>query len=173
MCNDTKRKIAAAVIDMMRTRPVSKITVQQIMEQTQMKRQSFYYHYQDINDVLQLIVYQKVCAPLAFDPEEDAESWCRRGLTLLKEQKPLLRRISRELGEDRMCALMLLEVRPQVDRLLPDRPGQDRDQRSVAVDVICQSVLFSIQGMLLRQEAVNVDDFMERFRAVYAVFNAA
>ena len=173
MCSNTKQRIADAVEELISAQPRSRVTVQQVMELTQMNRQSFYYHYQDINDVLQLIVYQKVCEPLAFDPEEDAESWCRRGLTLLKEQKPLLRRISRELGDDRMCALMLLEVRPQVDRLLPDRPGQDRDQRSVAVDVICRSVLFSIQGMLLRQEAVNVDDFMERFRAVYAVFNAA
>ena len=79
MCNDTKRKIAAAVIDMMRTRPVSKITVQQIMEQTQMKRQSFYYHYQDIYDVLEWIVTTDVCGPLQYDETQpltvDADAW--------------------------------------------------------------------------------------------------
>lgn len=138
-----------------------------------MNRQSFYYHYEDINDVLRLIVCQKVCEPLAFDPEENPEAWCRRGLTLLKEQKTLLRRISRELGDERMGEMMLLEVRPQVERLLPDRPGQDAEQRSVAVDVICQSVLFYIRGMLLRQGPVNVDDSMERFRAVFAVLHVA
>ena len=94
-------------------------------------------------------------------------------MTLLKEQRPLLRRISRELGDERMGELILLEVRPQVDRLLPDRPGQDQEQRSVAVDVVCQSVLFSLRGMLLRQAPVNVDDSIERFRALFAVLNVA
>ena len=48
MCSDTKEKIAEAVEQMMLTKPVSKITVQSVMEQARMKRQTFYYHYQDI-----------------------------------------------------------------------------------------------------------------------------
>ena len=47
MCTDTKGRIAEAVEQMLQTRPVCKITVQRVMEQAQMKRQSFYYHYQD------------------------------------------------------------------------------------------------------------------------------
>ena len=168
MCSNTKQRIADAVEELISTQPGSRVTVQQVMELTQMNRQSFYYHYEDINDVLRLIVCQKVCAPLAFDPEENAETWCRRGLTLLSEQQPLLRRISRELGDERMRELILLEVRPQVERLVPDRA-----QRSVAVDVVCQSVLFCLHGMLLRQEPVNVDDSMERFQALFAVLNVA
>ena len=52
MCSDTKEKIAEAVEQMMLTKPVSKITVQSVMEQAQMKRQTFYYHYQDIYALL-------------------------------------------------------------------------------------------------------------------------
>ena len=134
MCCNTKQKIADAVEELICTQPGGRVTVQQVMELTRMNRQSFYYHYQDINDVLRTIVSQKVCEPLSFDPEEDPESWCRRGLTLLKEQKPLLRRISRELGDDQVWALLFLEIRPQVDRLLPVRDGQDPVQREMAVD---------------------------------------
>ena len=173
MCSNTKQRIADTVEELLSTQPKGRVTVQQVMELTQMNRQSFYYHYQDINDVLCLIVCQKICQPLAFDPEETAETWCRRGLTLFQEQKPMLRHISRELGEEKMRELILLEIRPQVERLLPDRPGQDRAQRDVAVDMICQSVLFSLRGMLLRRETLNVDDFIERFRAVFAVLNVA
>ncbi len=173
MCSNTKQRIADAVEELIFAHPGRRVTVQQVMDLTQMNRQSFYYHYQDINDVLRLIVCQKVCEPLAFDPEESPEAWCRRVLTLLKERKPLLRRISRELGEDRMCEMMLVEIRPQVERLLPGRPGQDAEQRSVAVDVICQSILFYIRGMLLRQGQVNVEDSMKRCRAVFAVLHVA
>lgn len=173
MCCNTKQKIADAVEELICTQPGSRVTVQQVMELTQMNRQSFYYHYQDINDVLRTIVSQKVCEPLSFDPEEDPESWCRRGLTLLKEQKPLLRRISRELGDDQLCALIYVEIRPQVDRLLPARVGQNRAQRDMAVDVISQSVLFSVTGLILRQGSVNVEASMEKFRAVFSVLDVA
>lgn len=173
MCRNTKQKIADAVEELICSQPGGRVTVQQVMELTRMNRQSFYYHYQDINDVLRTIVSQKVCEPLSFDPEEDPESWCRRGLTLLKEQKPLLRRISRELGEDQLCALIYVEIRPQVDRLLPARDGQDQAQRDMAVDVISQSVLFSVTGLLLRPGSVNVETSMEKFRAVFSVLAAA
>lgn len=173
MCCNTKQKIADAVEELICTQPGGRVTVQQVMELTRMNRQSFYYHYQDINDVLRTIVSQKVCEPLSFDPEEDPESWCRRGLTLLKEQKPLLRRISRELGDDQLCALIYVEIRPQVERLLPARDGQDQVQRDMAVDVISQSVLFSVTGLLLRQGSVNVEASMEKFRAVFSVLDVA
>lgn len=173
MCCNTKQKIADAVEELICTQPGGRVTVQQVMELTRMNRQSFYYHYQDINDVLRTIVSQKVCEPLSFDPEEDPESWCRRGLTLLKEQKPLLRRISRELGDDQLCALIYVEIRPQVDRLLPARDGQNRAQRDMAVDVISQSVLFSVTGLILRQGSVNVEASMEKLRAVFSVLDVA
>ena len=64
MCTDTKGRIAEAVEQMLQTRPVCKITVQRVMEQAQMKRQSFYYHYQDIYSVLEWIVETQLCAPL-------------------------------------------------------------------------------------------------------------
>ncbi|MCI8326468.1 MAG: TetR family transcriptional regulator, partial [Lachnospiraceae bacterium] len=55
MCCKTKEKIAAAVKDLMRQKSIRKITVQDIMDETGMKRQSFYYHFQDIYDVLEWI----------------------------------------------------------------------------------------------------------------------
>ena len=64
MCSDTKGRIAEAVEEMMLTKPVSKITIGSIMEQTQMKRQTFYYHYQDIYSVLEWIVECELCIPL-------------------------------------------------------------------------------------------------------------
>ena len=60
MCSNTKQRIADAVEALISTQPGSRVTVQQVMELTQMNRQSFYYHYEDINDVLRLIVCQKV-----------------------------------------------------------------------------------------------------------------
>ena len=81
MCSDTKGRIAEAVEQMLQTKPVCKITVQSVMEQTQMKRQSFYYHYQDIYNVLEWIVETEVCTPLQFDDAQAPGEWCLQALT--------------------------------------------------------------------------------------------
>jgi len=52
MCCNTKEKIALAVKELMRQKSIRKITVQDIMEETGMKRQSFYYHFQDLYAVI-------------------------------------------------------------------------------------------------------------------------
>lgn len=52
MCDTTKRKIAECVKLLMRRKEISKITIQDIMNETHMSRQSFYYHFKDIYDVL-------------------------------------------------------------------------------------------------------------------------
>lgn len=169
MCNNTKQRIADAVEELICTQPGGKITVQQIMELTQMNRQSFYYHYQDIFDVLQRIIDRKFCRPLAFDPREDTRTWCRRALTLLRENRVLAQRISRELGNERVYALVMPTVWPQADRLIPLRPGQDPAQRKMAVDAICHCVLCSVSELIAQGQSFDVEKTLESLGAVFAV----
>lgn len=171
MCNNTKGRIADAVEELICTQPGGKVTIQQVMELTQMNRQSFYYHFQDINDVLRRIVIRRFCVPMEFDPEEDPGTWCRRGLCLMKEQKTLLRRISRELGTQRMYALLTPVFRPQVERLIPQRADWDQEQRDMAVDAISYTLLCTATGLLLGREQLDVEASMEKIRAVLAALN--
>ena len=60
MCNNTKQKIAATLRQMMKKHPFQKISVQSLMDETHMKRQSFYYHFQDTRDVLAWICRQEL-----------------------------------------------------------------------------------------------------------------
>ena len=113
MCSDTKGRIAEAVEQMLQTKPVCKITVQSVMEQTQMKRQSFYYHYQDIYNVLEWIVETEVCTPLQFDDAQAPGEWCLQALTLLREKQQLMRKISQALGQDTMYRITERIIRPR------------------------------------------------------------
>lgn len=166
MCNNTKGKIADAVEELICTQSGGKVTVQQVMELTQMNRQSFYYHFQDINDVLRRIVIRRFCVPMEFDPTEEPEAWFRRGLGLVKEQKTLLRRVSRELGSERMYALLSPVFRPQVERLLPSREDVLPKEREMAVDTISYSLLCTVTGMIMGQEQLDVETTMEKLRVV-------
>ena len=129
MCSDTKEKIAEAVEQMMLTKPVSKITVQSVMEQAQMKRQTFYYHYQDIYSVLEWIVVREICTPLRYDESVSAEDWCMQALTLLRARQPLLRRISPALGREKLYQLTAGILQPQLARRvdwIQPAPGTQR-----------------------------------------------
>ena len=118
MCCNTKQKIARSLRQMMRERPLSKITVQDLMESAQMKRQSFYYHFQDIYDVLGWICEQQLGVPLREDPEMDFEEWCLRLIGLMEEDRAFYRRVllagNPEIVRD-FCEGL---VRPRMGRLL-------------------------------------------------------
>ena len=105
MCSDTKEKIAEAVEQMMLTKPVSKITVQSVMEQAQMKRQTFYYHYQDIYSVLEWIVVREICTPLRYDESVSAEDWSMQALTLLRARAAAAAQDLPALGHEKLYQL--------------------------------------------------------------------
>lgn len=118
MCSNTKQKIARALRQLMCERPLSKITVQDLMERTQMKRQSFYYHFQDIYDVLGWMCEGQLGQPLREDPELDFEEWCLRLIALMEEDRAFYRRVllagNPEIVRD-FCEGL---VRPRMARLL-------------------------------------------------------
>ena len=103
MCSDTKEKIAEAVEQMMLTKPVSKITVQSVMEQAQMKRQTFYYHYQDIYALLEEIVVTKAKKLFVLDEDNLENSW-KSNLRFMgqygKKNENFIRNLYQSMGRD-------------------------------------------------------------------------
>lgn len=167
MCTDTKGRIAEAVEQMMQTRPVCKITVQSVMEQTQMKRQSFYYHYQDIYSVLEWIVETELCAPLQFDGAQAPGEWCLRALTLLREKQALLRKISQALGQETMYRLTARLIRPQLARLLPDPEPADSATHSLALDMLCQAAFCTVDSLVARRTPLDAEACMQKLQALF------
>ena len=161
MCSDTKGRIAEAVEQMLQTKPVCKITVQSVMEQTQMKRQSFYYHYQDIYNVLEWIVETEVCTPLQFDDAQAPGEWC------LREKQQLMRKISQALGQDTMYRITERIIRPQLSRLLPDPDAVDSATHSLALDMLCQATFCTVDSLVARRTPINVEACTKKLRALF------
>ena len=82
MCNSTKQKIASTMHEMMSRKPFEKITVKNLMDVSNMNRQSFYYHFRDTRDVLSWICQERIFRPLAASELEFSE-WIIYGLELL------------------------------------------------------------------------------------------
>ena len=92
MCSNTKKKIAMALRQLMNERPFEKITVQNLMDMTQMKRQSFYYHFQDTRDVLMWICRRDVFEPLTASDAE-LEDWVLLALELMDRDRCFYRKL--------------------------------------------------------------------------------
>ena len=167
MCSDTKGRIAEAVEQMLQTRPVRRITVQSVMEQAQMKRQSFYYHYQDIYSVLEWIVETEVCTPLQFDDAQAPDEWCMQALTLLREKQALLRKISQALGQETMYRLTGKIIRPQLARLLPDSETVDSATHSLALDMLCQAAFCTVDSLVVHRAPLDAEACMQRLQALF------
>jgi len=118
MCCNTKQKIARALRQLMGERPLSKITVQDLMERAEMKRQSFYYHFQDIYDVLGWICEQQLGTPLREDPGLGFEEWCLRLIRLMEEDRAFYRRVFLAGNPDLVRDFCEGLVRPRMGRLL-------------------------------------------------------
>ena len=52
MSDITKRAIGASLKNLLREKKLNKITVQDIADDCGINRQTFYYHFQDINDLV-------------------------------------------------------------------------------------------------------------------------
>lgn len=56
----TKNAIAASIKELMRKKPLQKISVADIMENSKINRQTFYYHFKDKYDLVDWIYYNEV-----------------------------------------------------------------------------------------------------------------
>lgn len=128
VCNTTKQKIATTLRQMMVSRPFDKITVKNLMDATNMKRQSFYYHFQDTRDVLLWICREELFIPLAEDSRDFAQ-WILFALTLLDRDRQFYRRVLAAVQMDFLRELGEQVVQPRVQALLyPDNANLDENQ---------------------------------------------
>ena len=58
MASNTKEALAAAMKKLLATKPVDKITVKDLVEECGVNRQTFYYHFDDVYDLLEWVFEQ-------------------------------------------------------------------------------------------------------------------
>ncbi len=170
MSFDTKERIAITVLSMIRQQPIGKITVQQIMARTNMKRQSFYYHFKDIYDVLDWSVRRYFCVPFSYRPEQSFDAWCEQTLTYLSDNQSYARKVALALGEERVRNLFSPVIQPQVDRLLfhTVEPVLDEDQR-IAREIVTRVIMQSFYQLVTDHTKLRVDVQMRNAHALLKV----
>lgn len=159
MCCDTKQKIAQALRQLMLERPLKKITVQDLMERTQMKRQTFYYHFQDIYDVLVWICRRQLVEPLERPDYANFEEWLTTALKLLDCDRQFYRRAMAAADPSPLNALCEELLRPRLRALLFGCREErlDENQRFV-LDFAMHAVVDQLRRLLLSRRPLDLSE---------------
>ena len=143
MCgSSTKHRIGAALRQLMNERPFDKITVQNLMDATCMKRQSFYYHFRDTRDVLLWLCRQELVEPL-LRSELEFLDWTMLALEIVERDRSFYRKVLAATHPEFVREIGFQVLWLRTARLLyPALPDADLDgsQRYV-VDFFVQALL--------------------------------
>lgn len=165
----TKEKIYLVVREKMAHSDVSQITVQDIMSTLNMRRQSFYYHFVDIYDVLEWSIAEHFCKKLNAMPADSFEAWLRHALTVLRDNQDYIRQVFDSIPYERMSEMMVPVVEPKVRQLLAQKfQGADNLQTLSHLMTFCVSSSF--YTLIIRKSPINVEHNIAYVReAVHAI----
>ncbi len=83
MASDTKKMIYYTFIDLLHTKPFDKITVRDVVEACEINRNTFYYHYSDIYDLLEEIFKKKIFEMI--DAHKNGTPWLTAFMKVMHE----------------------------------------------------------------------------------------
>ena len=102
MAIDMKKTIAEAASSLLFEKRVKKLTVKDIVEECHITRQAFYYHFEDIPDLIHWVLYQEVDVILEeCMAEQDIERGIRHFFSLAAQLQPYaIRGIQSSYGDE-------------------------------------------------------------------------
>ena len=121
---DVKSAVADALMDMLTRRGADKITVKDLVEACGISRQTFYYHFRDIVDVMEWAARRAGERILAESLQAAApQEALGRFVSFTVESWHLIRRLLTSQRRDAMERIMLQSVRGYLEDLLSRRQG--------------------------------------------------
>lgn len=137
MSQTTKKALAASLKKLLSVKPLDKITVVDIAEDCQVNRQTFYYHFQDIYDLVEWIFLNEATELLG--EKNTRETWpeaLQRLFHYIIENKSLILNTYRSAGRDHLTNYLydvtfrfLLEI---VEEEAANMSVNEEDKRFIA-----------------------------------------
>lgn len=161
MCCNTKEKIALAVKELMRQKSIRKITVQDIMEETGMKRQSFYYHFQDLYAVIEWICCKELMEEVDVDGDITFEEWLRKLMETMEADRAFYKKLANEIEWKQMADRTKAIVAEQVDRFLSasgEMKGIRSEERAFMVDFFSTSIVYYLLDFITSNKNMTTEE---------------
>ena len=167
MCNGTKQKIAATMHEMMSRKSFEKITVKNLMDVSNMNRQSFYYHFRDTRDVLMWICQEQVFLPMAAAQQEFSE-WIIYCLELLDRDRQFYLRAVSVSQSDFVREFIESAIFPRVKSILYPEVAHLGENQTFAVDFLSNAIMDYYLRFLASHEPLDHTDCRKKLRFLLA-----
>ena len=167
MCNSTKQKIASTMHEMMIRKSFEKITVKNLMDVSNMNRQSFYYHFRDTRDVLMWLCQERVYLPMAASDLEFSE-WIIYGLELLNQDRPFYFRVVSVSQADFVRGFISTAIFPRIQSILYPELSHLGENQTFAVDFLSNAIVDYYLRFLASHEPLNHADCRKKLRFLLA-----
>lgn len=175
MCYATKRKIADCVKLLMRRKEISKITIQDIMDETHMSRQSFYYHFKDIYDVLEWIGLNDFKSQLVGNDYDSMEVWGCDLMRVLKRERTYYEKLANEIEWPRIVRCVNRALEAQVRRLLLLEHAEvfrnHPEELESAVEFLATSICYYMIDYVYRRKNLSDERVQKDIRFVLRAIN--
>lgn len=145
MAIDMKKTIAEAASSLLFEKRVKKLTVKDIVEECHITRQAFYYHFEDIPDLIHWVLYQEVDVILEeCMAEQDIERGIRHFFSLAAQLRPYaIRGIQSSYGDEigRLLEQFFYDLFQKVVDLQNWYEGYSEKDRQFILHYHCQAVM--------------------------------
>ena len=173
MCCDTKQKIAACLRQLMQKKPLYRITVSDLMDYAQMRRQSFYYHFQSIYDVVYWYCNQALVQFLVYTPGEDTVGWLQRFHALLESDRQFYKRVLEALDRQSVVKFLDPVLRPQIMRLVFGENFVEPllSEQSAAIDIIIRAAVYYFIDFVMERKPISAEQTRAELECLFAFLN--
>lgn len=119
MSQITKNALGNSLKLLLQKKPLSKITVRDIVEDCGVNRQTFYYHFQDIYDLLEWMFSQDI--DKFFLGQSDNlkwRDWCDILINYMKENKKLILNVYNSVSHEKLENHLKVWIKPSIAKLV-------------------------------------------------------
>lgn len=165
MPGDMKARIAAALNELLKHKDLDKITVKELVDTCKISRQSFYYHFQDIMDVVEWCQDQMLRQSIEKSLEAPTYQEAIRGIVQETFQnRGLIRQLMASQRRKEMELLFLKAVRTYLTELLRGK-GTGVSCSAGDIDIALSFYSYGLVGMMfatLEQKNPDVNALAEQ-----------
>lgn len=148
MSNITKHVISAAFEHLLERKPLEKITVKDIVKEAEVNRQTFYYHFKDIFDLIEWIFQDEAERILSNDNEQTWEQRLLEAFTCIQGHRLLILNVFHSPSRDDLDQFIHKVSHPLFVELVATS-GRNKEANEQDRALIAWFYTYAITGMVL------------------------
>lgn len=157
MPSERKQKIAQTLTQLLARKKLEKITVKELVEACHISRQAFYYHFQDIMEVVEYLMEQRMQKALDVSlAAPSMEEAIKAVIVTTLEEKTLIRHLLASQRKEELVLLLNRASHTYFDQLIREKADSSR-LSAAGLETAIRFYTYGVVGLLLDNLAKEQD----------------